>query len=172
MMKYKIDNYQLGDTDDTIMLEKSEEHTLASLMMAQQSNRTIEILSRTLDQVIYNTPEFAEAVKRLVLKSKYVKVRILVQEPMAVVKRGHRLLDLAMHLSSYIEIRVPSQEHASFNESMFIADTTGYIHRINPDRYEGKLNFNDKRTSRLLLQQFDQIWDKSRSDSNFKRALL
>jgi len=171
-MKNRIDNYLLGDTDDTILLEKSEEHTLAALMMAQQSSRSIEILSRDLDQVIYNTSEFAEAIKRLVLKSKYVKVRILVKDPQAVVKRGHRLVTLAMHLSSYIEIRVPSQEHASFNEAIFIADTTGYIHRLNPDRFEGKLNFNDKRTSRILLRQFDEIWEKSRTDANFKRALL
>lgn len=171
-MKHKIDNYVLGDTDDVLMLEKSEEHTLASQMMAQQSSRTIEILSQNLDPVIYNTVEFTEAIKRLVLKSKYVKVRVLVHDPQAVVKRGHRLVNLAMHLSSYIEIRVPSFEHANFKESIFIADTTGFIHRINPERFEGKLNFNDKRTSRILLRQFDAMWEKSRSDPNFKRALL
>jgi len=171
-MKYRIDNYVLGDTDDTVLVEKSEEHTLATLMMAQQANRSIEILSRDLDPVIYNTAEFVDAVKRLVLKSKYVKVRVLVHDPQAIVKRGHRMVDLAMQLSSYIEIRLPGHEHANFNESIFIADTTGFIHRINPERFEGKLNFNDKRTSRILLHQFDEMWEKSRSDPNFKRALL
>ena len=71
-----------------------------------------------------------------------------------------------------IEIRVPGREHAQFNESLFVADQTGYIYRPNSDRYEGKLNFNDKRASRLLIHEFDEIWEKSRTDPNFKRALI
>lgn len=169
---HKFEDYILGETDDTLLIDRSEDNTLASLMMVKQADRTIDIISREMDPVIYNTPEFAETIKQMVLKNKKSKVRILAHEPTLIVRRGHRLVDLAMQLTSFIEIRVPSFEHANYSDSLFIADTTGYIHRLNPERYEGKLNFNDKRISRILTHQFDEIWDKSRSDPNFKRTLL
>jgi hypothetical protein len=169
---YRFEDNILGKTDDTVLIERSEENAIASLSMAKQSERTIDIVSRDMDPAIYDSPEFVEAAKQMVLKNKMSRIRILAHEPALIVRRGHRLVDLAMQLTSFIEIRVPSLEHADFNDSLFIADTTGYIHRLNPERYEGKLNFNDKRTCRILAQQFDEMWGKSRSDPNFKRTLL
>lgn len=168
----KLEDNILGQTDDTVLIDRSEENALASLMMAKQANRTIDIISREMDPLIYNNLEFAETLKQIVLKNKRARVRILAHEPAVIVKRGHRLVDLAMQLTSFIEIRVPNLEHASYNDSLFIADTTGYIHRLNPARFEGKLNFNDKKTSRILTHQFDEMWEKSRSDPNFKRTFI
>lgn len=162
----------LNETDETIIVESSEDNAAAALLMARQTTRTIEILSRTLDPVIFGTPDFVEAVKQVVLKSRYTRVRILVHEPKLILKHGHRLLDLAFNLPSFFDLRVPGREHADYNESYAIFDTAGYIHRLNGERYEGKLNFNDKRTARLLLHQYDEIWEKSRPDPNLKRALL
>jgi len=169
---YNFENNQLGKTDETVLIDRSEENTVAALVMAKQASRTLDIFSRQLDPLILNTAEFAETVKQMVLKNKRAKVRILVHEPAAIVKRGHRLVDLSMQLTSFVEIRVPNLEHANFNESLFIADVTGYIHRLNPQRFEAKLSFNDKKTARLLTHQFDEIWEKSRSDPNFKRHFL
>jgi hypothetical protein len=168
----KFENYILGDTDETLSVDTSEQLALGTQTMVQQAKRTLVIISRDLDPVIYNTAEFCESVRQMVLKSRYTKVRILVHEPMQIVKRGHRLVDLAMHLTSFIEIRVPDQEHADFNESVMIADAIGYAHRINGERYEARLNFNDGRTSRILLKQFEGMWGKAKTDQNFKRALL
>jgi len=140
--------------------------------MAKQAERSIDIIDRELDPAVYNNPEFAEAVKQLLLKNRYSSVRVLAHEPLIIVRRGHRLVDLAMQLTSFMEIRVPNYEHADFNESLFIADTAGYIQRTNAERYEGKLNFNDKRIARILAQQFDEMWGRSRPDPNFRRALL
>ncbi len=168
----KLEDNILGQTDDTILIDRSEENAFASLLMAKQAGRTLDIISREMDPLIYNNSEFAETVKQLVLKNKRARVRILAHEPTLIVKRGHRLVDLAMQLTSFIEIRVPSLEHANYNDSVFIADTTGYIHRLNPGRFEGKLNFNDKKTSRILTHQFNEMWNKSRSDPNFKRTFI
>ncbi len=162
----------LGETDNKVAIDSRQDHSLVALMMAKQASRTLEIISRELDPVVYNNQEFVEAVKYLVLKNRKSKVRILVYEPMKIVKRGHRLVDLAMDLSSFIEFRVPNFEYADFNESIFIADTVGYIHRISSERFDGTLNFNGKRKSRTLTHQFDEIWEKAKPDPNLKRALL
>jgi hypothetical protein len=168
----KFDKYILGETDDDVQIETSEDNRIATLRMTEQASRSIDIISRNLDPAIYNTPEFVEAAKQLVLKSKKNRIRILTNEPNVIVKRGHRLVDLALDLSSYIEIKVPAPEHAQMDEQLLVLDETGYIYRGFSERYEGRFNFNDKRASRLFMHEFDEIWEKARPDPNFKRALL
>jgi adenylosuccinate lyase len=161
----------LAEAIQTVMrrhrIEKPYEK-LKDLTRGQSVNH--ETISRFIQTL--NIPKKEKQRLLALTPDKYTKVRILVHEPMQIVKRGHRLVDLAMQLSSFIEIRVPDQEFANFNESIMIADAIGFIHRINGERYEARLNFNDGRRSRILLKQFDEIWGKSRSDQNFKRALL
>lgn len=168
----RLENYTLGETDEPLVVGTSAEVALAALMMVGQSRRTLDIISRTLDPVIYDTPDFVEAVRQLVLKSRHTKVRLLVHEPAQIMKRGHRLVDLGMQLTSFIEMRIPDNEHADFNESLLIADAVGYIHRQNGERYEAKLNFSDGRASRILSKIFDEMWEKGRTDPNLRRALL
>ena len=169
---YKFESHFLGKDDEDILIDSSEESIIATLRMAQQAIRTIDIISRPLDPVIYDTEGFVEAVKQMVIKTKKSRVRVLVHEPVQILKHGHQLLDLSLQLSSFIEIRVPGPEHEPINESLFVADRTGYIYRRDCERYEGKLNFKDKRASRLLIHEFEAIWEKSRPDLNLRRALL
>ncbi|NNE39272.1 MAG: hypothetical protein HKN08_13285 [Gammaproteobacteria bacterium] len=169
---YKFNDFKLGETEDEIEIESSEDNISATNAMVIQASRKIDIISRKLDPVIYDTPEFIEAIKQLILKSSRAKVRVLVFEPEQIVKRGHRLVSLSMDMSSYITINVPNKEHAAFNESLLIADAAGYIYRKESERFEGKVNFNDKRASRFLIHEFDQMWEKSRSDPYLRRALL
>ncbi len=168
----KFDKYILGETDDDVLFETREDNRMAALRMTEQGVHTIDMISRTLDPDIYNNPEFVEAAKQLVLKSKKNKIRILTYEPQLIVKRGHRLIDLALDLTSYIEIKVPSPEYEQMDEQLLVLDETGYIYRMNSDRYDGRFNFNDKRAARLLMHEFNEMWDKALLDPNFKRAHL
>ncbi len=98
----KFEDCRLGETDEALAIDTSEQLGQVSLEMVRQRKRMLDIISRELDPAIYNTAEFTEAVKQLVLKSRNNRVRILVHEPLRIAKRGHRLVDLAMHLSSFI----------------------------------------------------------------------
>ena len=168
----KFDKYILGETDDVVQLETREDNRIVTQQMTEQGIRSIDIISRNLDPAIYNNAEFVEAAKQLVLKSKNNRIRILTNEPHVIIKRGHRLIDLALELTTYIDIKVPAPEHAQMDEQLLVLDETGYVYRQFSDRYEGRFNFNDKRSSRLLIHEFDEIWEKARPDPNFKRALL
>lgn len=169
---HTFDDYELGRTDDTVRIENREENVHAITKMASQCRYTIEIISRELEPAIFDTVEFVEAAKRLALGNKRARVRMLVFEPVKIVRRGHRLITLATSLSSFLESRVPSQEHKSFNETMFIADATGYLHRLDTDRFEGAVNFNDRRASKHLLAKFDGMWARAKPDMNLRRMTL
>ncbi len=167
-----FEEHNLGQTDEALSLESSEEHRRATLKMAQRCRRSMEIISHTLDPYVYDTPEFVDAARQLALQHRFARIRILVFEPLTIVKRGHRMVDLMQNLPTYIEFRKPGFEYDGFSESVFIADGTGYILRTTAERYEGTLNFNDKRASSILQRKFDEMWERSRQDPNLKRVSL
>ena len=165
-----FDKYELGRTDDTVEISLRNENRAAALTMARQSRRTLEILSRKLDPDIYDTIEFVEAVKAFILQNRRSRVRILVDDAKSLVQQGHRLINLSYSLSSYIEFRIPSEDYKDHTDSLFIADTTGYIHRLNENRFEGTLNFNDQRVSKHLLHSFDEVWSRASQDLNLRQV--
>ena len=167
---YTFDKYELGRTDEVVEITTRKENALATVKMAQQARRTLEIISRNLEPDIYDTAEFVEAVKTFILENRRSRVRILVNVAKSLVQQGHRLINLSFTLSSYIEFRIPSDDYKDSNDSLFIADTTGYIHRLNDNRFEGTLNFNDQRVSKHLLHSFEEVWSRANQDPNLRQV--
>jgi len=101
------------------------------------------------------------------------RVRILVLDPEALLSRSdHRLVNLALRVSSYVEIRRPGPDHVEFNEAMLIADRKGVIHRKQSDRYEGVANFHAPVRAAHLSENFESIWTHAEPDPHFRRLML
>ena len=167
-----FDEYKLGETEEDIDIDTAEHHRLAALSMVKQGRNTIDIISRELDPHAYNTLDFVEAVKQLVLNNRRSRVRIMVFESLVIRRRGHQLLDLADNLSSFIELRKPSVQYKSFNESLLLVDNAAFLLKLNAERHEGKVNFDDRRQSKVLLEMFDEMWEKAKPDPNLRRMHL
>ena len=167
------------DNDDSpapasqdIPFDSARELCRLSVAMAAGARRQMDIVSRSLDPMIYDTEEFADAVKRLVL-AKGSRVRILLLDPESLFARGgHRLVELAMRVSSHMEIRRVGAEQAGFNEAMLIADRVGVIHRKYSDRHEGTANFHARLWAARLSESFELLWQNSESDPHFRRLML
>ncbi len=165
-----LDDYILGEsTGEAIKVETRQDNAEAALALVKQCNQKLAIISHELDPFVYNQPEFVEAVRQLALKGRYVDIRILAFEPEIIVRKGHKLVDLAAKISSYIEIRKPSSQYKSFNEAVLIVDEVGYLFRESVERYRGKVNFNGRRESKYMLEVFNSMWDTSKPDPNFRR---
>ncbi len=169
---YDIGDYRLGETDKLLQLETRADNSLAANHMAKQCRRTLNIISRKLDPVVFDTAEFADAVKYLALRHRRAKIQIIVFETDTIVKRGHSLLELAGKLSSFIELRKAHYSFDAYNECLMVADATGYIHRNNGARYEGTSNFKDRRQSRILLKQFEDMWELATPDPDLRKMIL
>jgi len=169
---HDIEDYRLGETDRLLTLEKRAENILVTNHMAKQCRRSLNIISRELDPLVFDTEEFADAVKYLALRHRRAKIQIIVFEPDTIVKRGHRLLNLTDRLSSFIMIRKAHYSFNAYNECMMLADAAGYIHRENGERFEGTANFKDLRHSRILLKQFEEMWEMATLDPNFRKMLM
>ena len=78
-----------------------------------------------------------------------------------IVQRGHRLLALAGKMSSYIHLLRPGQRHRTFDQAFLLADEAGYLLRESRKQYSARLNFNNRRETKHLLEVFDEMWDKA-----------
>ena len=166
-------DYRLGETaNETLQLKTREENAAAALELTRQCRLKLAIFSHELEPVIYDRPEYIEALKRLTLRGSHVEIRILVSEPRLVVQRGHRLLDLALKMSSYIQILRPGSAQRTFDQDLLLADEAGYLLRASKDAFGARLNFNDRRETRRLLELFDEMWGKAGTDPNLRRMRL
>ncbi len=143
-----------------------------SLALATQARRTLDIVSRHLDAPLYDNEAFAVAVKHLALSHRSARIRLLILDPQPLLGQGHRLIELATRLTSFIEIRTPSPQHCSFNEALLIADNQGYVRRQFADRYEAEVDFCSRQRAAALTERFEQMWQRGQLDANFRRLHL
>lgn len=163
-------DYRLGEsTEGAFNIETRQESAEAALELVKQARLKLSIISKDLDPLIYDQADFVEALRKLAIKGRNVDIRILVIEPELIVRKGHKILDLATKISSYIQILKPAEQFKSFNEAVLIADEVGYLFRENAERYNGKVNFNGRRESKYLLDVFDDMWSTAITDPNLRR---
>lgn len=155
-----------------IYIESLQQLKELSLQMVQGTTRHLDIVSRSLDPAVYDTPEFVQAVRALAV-TKRSRIRILVLQPESLLSRGgHRLVELAMRLSSHLEIRKPGIDDEDFNEALMIVDGRAGIRRALADRYEGVANFKSQAWVARLSESFERLWQNAEPDPHFRRLML
>lgn len=143
-----------------------------SLEMVRTSRRYLDLVSRNLDPVVYDSKDFVNAVKSLVTKNPQSRVRIIVLQPETVIGTQHRLVDLVQRLTSFMTIRRPGPDHRDFNEALMICDQRHTIHRKLSDRFDGHAYFDAPGRAAKLQQVFDELWEYGVPDPNFRQLFL
>ena len=164
-------NFRLGEsTEDTVKISSREENAAAAVELVKQARKKLAVISHELDPKVYDQPDFLEVLRQLALKNRYVEIRVIVFEPEIIVRKGHKLLDLAGKISSFIELRKVAPKYKSFNEAVLIADEVGYLYRESIERYKGNVNFNSPRESKHLLDVFNEMWETAKPDPNLRKV--
>ncbi|MGD9000928.1 MAG: hypothetical protein PVF75_10970 [Granulosicoccaceae bacterium] len=165
----RFKDQRLGETTERLALNSRDENRIVTVQMLEQARRSINITSRSLDPAIYDHKDFLDAARQFALSSPGVRMRILVNDAEPVIKQGHRLLELARKLTSFIEIRVQGKTFHEYNEAWLLVDETGYVHRRLADRFEAEAGFNAPRQVRDMNKQFEEMWQESVTDPNLRR---
>ena len=147
--------------DETVPLETITDNRAAAIALAEQARQSLAIYTRDLDKRVLDHIEFVTAVKRLAIRSRYTSVRILVEDPVRAVKRGHRLIHLGHRVPSLVQFRRPAEEYLVNQAVFMVADEIGVLYRSIADRYTGRASFNDPKAARQLLSHFNQVWENS-----------
>lgn len=157
------------DLESTLAFESRQELFSITTNMLTRTERNLDIVSRHLDPLVYDQVETVEAIKAMALGNRQAQIRVVVTDLRPVLGRGHRLLELAQRLTSFISIRVPGKSHKNFNEALLIADNNAYIYRPFADRYEGEAHFQNRGKARDLKSRFDDLWEKADTHPGLRR---
>ncbi|MEW8115769.1 MAG: GNAT family N-acetyltransferase [Candidatus Thiodiazotropha sp.] len=163
---------QLGKTAELYHLHTVEDHQIHATSMVRQAKRYLAIFSQTLDPQIFDTSPFIDATKQLAMRSRFSRIRILLQDNTLVVQQGHRLVELAQRLSTTIEIRIPGEEHMEHAENFMLIDELGYLHRKQAENPLGTACYNDRHRVNRMLTIFDEAWEFGVPDRELARLYL
>jgi len=163
---------QLGETSDLFHLHTPEDHLLHSAAMLRQAKRELALFSLHLDPAVFDQPSFLEAFKALALRSRFTRIRILLQDNVLVLQQGHRLVELAQRLPSVIEIRKPNEDYLNLPENFLLVDDCGYLHRKAPEIYTGIACYHNRHRVNRLLALFDEAWAYGTPDRELARLHL
>ena len=142
----------------------------AVIDVAGSAKRQLSIFSHDLEPGIYNHEEFIAIVTRLVLASRFARVRVLIADPMRAVKDGHEFVTLGRRLSSYIEFRNVLPEYRQQHQEAFcIADDHSIVFRAQASGWNGIAALQDPLAARKYLDIFNGIWDASDVEREFRR---
>ena len=164
-------NSQIGESV-TLKLESAEQNRAASIALVTQAHHSLDIVSRDLDHKIYDNEEFKAVVKHLATSSPKAKIRVLIQDSEKVVKQGHRLVELARRLTSFIDIRIQGKRFKEFNEAWLIVDSKAWVRRPFADKYNADIDFSAARQLRETSKTFTAMWDEADLDPNLRRLSL
>ncbi|MEL7539125.1 MAG: hypothetical protein AAFZ58_12000 [Pseudomonadota bacterium] len=154
------------------VIATKEEMREAAIRVTAKAKRSVSIFTHDLEPGIYDSLDYLEVLKKLILSKSYVRIRVLVANPRRAVKSGNRLIHLGQRLNSYIEFRHIAQEHEGHTEAYCIADDTAVVYRLQSERWDGIADTFEPPVARFYLGTFDQIWHDSENAAELRRMSL
>ncbi|RUL79724.1 hypothetical protein [Dyella choica] len=118
----------------------------------------------TLPPSILSSPDELAELRRIAIAGRNAEVRIVLGDPSAALRTGHRLLDLAQRLPSVLRIRTSAEEDNGAEKeasSWLLNDAGGYLFLPDAERWEGRAALKDGTGQAPLLLQFEQIWERA-----------
>lgn len=161
--------YILGQTPGEHAVAAAADAADAALALARQASLTLRIFTRDLDRRLYSTAEFREALSRFARRGRRTEVRILVQDPTPAIRADHRLIGLAQQLPTHIGVRRVGRDWQDEVSAFLLADEQGLLWRPYGDRFEGTVRFLAGPRGRELRKWFDEVWEQSTPDPEFRR---
>jgi hypothetical protein len=140
--------------------------------LANQAKHRLCILGRNIDPVLFDNSEFIDSASRLARRSPRSEIRIIAQSTKANMQQGHRLIDLAQHLSSDIHIRNPEKQEQTVQQTLLLVDDFAYLICPRATQYSGFANYYDRLEVRELTMQFNDLWQHSKADRSVRRLTI
>ncbi len=151
------------------VISTQEEMQQAALEVVSEASRRVSIFTHDLEPGIYDTPEFLEIIKHMVLSQAYARIRVLIANPARAVKNGNNFVHLGRRLNTYIEFRHVREDLRTHGEAFCIADETALVYRLQAERWEGIADTYEPAVARLYGKMFDEIWLASEVEVEFRQ---
>ena len=151
------------------VISTREEMEQAAVEVVRDASRRVSIFTHDLEPGIYDSPEFLEIIKRMVLSQTYARIRVLIANPSRAVKNGNNFVHLGRRLNTYIEFRHVREDLRTHAEAFCIADGASLVYRLQADRWEGIVDTHEPAVAKLYGEMFDEIWLASEVEMEFRQ---
>lgn len=141
----------------------------AALEIAKLARFRLAIMTPDLEPGILGSPEFRDELRRIARTSRFALVRILVRDPQRATREGHLLVELAMSLPTYVQIRVPDPDDEQRTDAFVLADDDAILYRVSPEVPDGVVEIEGSAIARERLRNFDRLWERAQPDPNMRR---
>lgn len=159
-------------SDDLLLLDSPEDFQKYTAMLSANARRHLDILSHTLDPLVYEHPETVAALSALARSHRLARVRILVQDTLPLIERGHALVRLAQRLPSKIELRKQHGELENTDMAFVLADSEQVLYKHDDRLYRGFVNFKAPAELRSLREAFVRAWEYAQPDPQLQQLHL
>lgn len=151
------------------VISTREEMRQAAISVVQEATRKVSIFTHDLEPGIYDDPDFLEVIKRLVLSQTYARIRVLITDPARAIKSGNNFVYLGRRLNTYIEFRHVREDLRTHAEAFCIADDKALVYRLQAARWEGIADTYEPAVAKLYSKMFDEIWQASEVEMEFRQ---
>lgn len=138
--------------------------TAARVQLLESARYKLAIHLPSLGADVLSSPIELAELRRIATSGRGAEIRMVLGDPVAALRAGHRLIDLAQRLPSAIQIRTPANEDDSGpvnTAAWLLNDTYGYLFLQDGSRLEGRAALQDGPGQAPLLLQFEQIWERA-----------
>lgn len=157
---------------EAVRIEGLDEIRAAAAELVAAARREIHILSTDLQAPLYDQQGFLDGIRQLAVSGRQARIRILISDADQAIKHGHRLVELARHLSSFIEIRRLDGDDAGLAETFLLVDRLGLLRQSVPFGPLALLSRKAPFEGRQRARRFEELWERASPDPNLRRLWL
>lgn len=148
---------KIGKPHQLLQLQSRDENRLAAIHLAEQARHEILIMSRDLDAMVYGHHEFTDHIGQFI-RDRRTEMRILVNDPSRMIRKSHRLAEMAISYSSKISIRKLAGSDQDYNEAWMLCDGVALLYRPIADLFEATLDCYTPRRGKESKELFEKMW--------------
>lgn len=134
--------------------------------------RRVCILSTRLDPEIYDSDPVRDALLEFATSHPQAEVLMLVREPQALARSGHRLVRLAQRLSSHVQLRALPPACATPEDEFLVTDTSALLCWQHARPLRGYGVRHAPADARRLIDAFQELWNLSEETPELRRLAL
>ena len=158
------------ETGSLLRIESLDDMRSAINRVAAGAQRLMSLYTPDLEPELYDQSPFLDIAKRFVLARNFAKIRVLVSDSRRLPRDNNRFLAMSRRLGSYIEVRMVQTPTPQRAASYLIADDRMLVLRARTPGWTGVADFNSPASARLLLNEFDVIWQANLVDDDLRIA--
>jgi hypothetical protein len=139
-----------------------------SEQLITHSRRSIAILTRDLDVLVYGTPECVQHLSDFVRSNRNAQIQILIKDTKPAIETGHLLVRLAQRLSSKILVRKMTVEPNNKEMGFMLGDTDKLLYKNDDALHRGFFNSAAASEIKSLREEFNYLWQYGELEPEFQ----